>query len=1738
MSDFMESIFDSIKIIVDKELEELAFDTTIVCRIIDDSNSKNGKYKVTDGSITFDAYSENSEYKSGESVRVTVPNNDYSQKKFIIGKYVEDETENNTPITYVSQTDNVVNISGNLINWNNEIKATGIIMNGPKSSVLVWEKDFGEDLQYLQNSGIYNTLLLKADFQTFMENYQVAEGTYGLSIELFIYVPEIGEYIRKTAIFSNSEMFGNTYSFKIPSTQSKVFPLTITEGFIKGIKISLCQGNNFKNQNGNSITYPIDAKTEEIIYPQLPHIQINDLQLGFGSNVTGISDNVVQIYSPNSLDYKYYLHNDASNKKKIGLVWYNKNEFDKYLGFSDGYYDPDYDEIEYLKIAKTDSRLIDQSQQENIPSDKCGLWLAADIKELEILIDKAGKLITSDLNTQLNTLNNEIQKISTYEIQPTGESKQRFINTELNELIGRLSDERVSPIKNQFMLDKELYLKLLECVSKKEAYQEINDLATFVIPDLNRFSTEYIDDSTKEYPDDSSKPRKGFLGILNEVDDILKNLQMDLSIHFASYLGVYDQAKIRIDRVITEIKRTLNSFPIVNILNSYPTSKIHNYKNISYQDYLLYYTYIAEEQFPTGKPKQVLDTLFKREKEEGEKEANLPNYVQMNLDMYNQKYCIYWYKYNPGYQISDDYAFLGENWERLLKYDNVGRPAVDEETSPPIMNPVFTDNENDGIEQYMDYAMQEQRYKAILFYNHVMYTSNELIFTNADEVPNTAAIDKADGLQIEHLDNSFDSYFLYNASSNNLWDSSNANKSRQLRCHFDGLKLGDQLLYGARIYWYVPEFSMLTYNKDWLVNNQGFTTDLDELEEPKDKSPYYRPGYVCFSKIIQETSSSDQSTTGIITDESFIRDEGTGECDTRDFWYQIQNSYEPTGKTHIICMVNPKDSEIYYETKLQFSFGLMGTNGTHHTLAVINRGFCPAMRKPSDLGDDGSLKVKVELRDVNNEEINISLIDSTNNLVTVEKTFQTKMGSPVIYNAEKEGSKLKDNELQLVPDSNGDPSSAIIKVSLKDYEIDNKKVSLSTIHPVPWSLGQYYLSGTTRIVYNSLGVLDTNAKFDRVYHLYNINDDTEVTVTTVDGEGKQITNYLEWRVCLFDKKGNKLVEGDPLYDKYISFAPDISSQTKWVEIIVNLKDIQTAINGIVLEGDKINLYITNDIYKQLNLYNKDLTKYFEWDVEADSWKFNGNKNNLNNIKSQINLEGLQKIEGILNSINNTPIISSANYEALTNHNVSWSIYFEEMPEAQWKFIGGGNILQDMKNSVYIINQVRQQEITNTDMLVPSAMYEQGLGTECFVVVEGVYNYKNDKGQDAETIYWQQPIIIIQNQHESSLLNEWSGDLVIDEDNKYIMSAMLGAGYKNPDNTFNGVLMGDLAITEFIDSSTRSVTSRMVGLYGFHEGAQSFGFRVDGTAFLGKAGAGRIEFNGNKGIIQSGNYIASNGKMGMQIDLTNGHIDAYNFKLTSNRVIINSEKEPYFKLRTFVLKNNTEEEKILMSVGDSNYYLQDVTYDTSDAAKNNVFWNETDWSAGNSYSFSKGTKIDLTNGYIYSSPGSTTQVGNGEKYISGLTINSNGSIVLSAGSNFILTSAGDLKLKGNWEFWAYDSTGKQMGSTGLSSLGVYSNKIIEQDKDGNIISELKTGEGQWTDWETIAAVSKKFLELDLKSTINTILGVLGVATGIGGIVITGLKVIVDGIGEIAVGAAIVDLYSRVSRLDDRITALGG
>ena len=118
-------------------------------------------------------------------------------------------------------------------------------------------------------------------------------------------------------------------------------------------------------------------------------------------------------------------------------------------------------------------------------------------------------------------------------------------------------------------------------------------------------------------------------------------------------------------------------------------------------------------------------------------------------------------------------------------------------------------------------------------------------------------------------------------------------------------------------------------------------------------------------------------------------------------------------------------------------------------------------------------------------------------------------------------------------------------------------------------------------------------------------------------------------------------------------------------------------------------------------------------------------------------------------------------------------------------------------------------------------------------------------------------MITQNVYGSSVINKWDGGLTVDEENNTILSAMVGAGRKNANNKFEGILMGDIS-----KSKDNSLTD--IGLYGFYNGAQSFGFKVDGTAFIGKSGGGRIEFNGTNSTITSVSY--KNGGAGMQIDL--------------------------------------------------------------------------------------------------------------------------------------------------------------------------------------------------------------------------------------------------------------------------------
>lgn len=206
-----------------------------------------------------------------------------------------------------------------------------------------------------------------------------------------------------------------------------------------------------------------------------------------------------------------------------------------------------------------------------------------------------------------------------------------------------------------------------------------------------------------------------------------------------------------------------------------------------------------------------------------------------------------------------------------------------------------------------------------------------------------------------------------------------------------------------------------------------------------------------------------------------------------------------------------------------------------------------------------------------------------------------------------------------------------------------------------------------------------------------------------------------------------------------------------------------------------------------------------------------------------------------------PIYYSGEHKLFINNeeiNPSWSVDIEENESSQYYPLFDSN------------------EDNNTKILIPTPMFFTGLNKHVSIVAT----------VDSE-IKYVQPLLIMQNAYGNQTVNQWDGNLLIDADGNYILSAMLGAGKKDNQNRFSGVLLGDVG----------NLTHHQTGIYGYGKGVQTYGFREDGTAFIGASGKGRINFDGTNATITSGNYSSNSG---MQIDLDDGKIDAYNFTLTA------------------------------------------------------------------------------------------------------------------------------------------------------------------------------------------------------------------------------------------------------------------
>lgn len=299
----LNDIFKSIDIIIDGRLQGLKFDKTITCSILSNKNAARGEYTVTDGATTFKAYSDVTIYQVNQYVYVKVPNGSFNNKKIITGRYIE---ENSEYYTYVPPLDSFIDMSHNLID--SSIEPLGLVANGKEKEIVVWEK---HNLHYND----YDRIGIRAGFRTWLNQYDLVKGNYGLKLYVVIKRGKENETVDKQDIFSvyftldTSDFYGSLYNYETYYNQEKVFDIgqyLDNEHYISDIRLVFFQDNNFEDAKGNRITSTMPDSEVELpknIFMASPYI-------GIGYNKNKYPSDTALLYTFDSLDYKALLSDE------------------------------------------------------------------------------------------------------------------------------------------------------------------------------------------------------------------------------------------------------------------------------------------------------------------------------------------------------------------------------------------------------------------------------------------------------------------------------------------------------------------------------------------------------------------------------------------------------------------------------------------------------------------------------------------------------------------------------------------------------------------------------------------------------------------------------------------------------------------------------------------------------------------------------------------------------------------------------------------------------------------------------------------------------------------------------------------------------------------------------------------------------------------------------------------------------------------------------------------------------------------------------------------------------------------------------------------------------------------------------------------------------------------------------------------------------------------------------------
>lgn len=372
--DYAEIICQAVDEIVSKKIEGIKFDKTINCIIVDDKEAQQGRYKVSDGSAKFYAYSSTTDYKIDDAVYVTIPNGDYDNQKIIIGKQVSNNT---SPFIFTTPFDTIVDVSSNLIDEQIDSKNCYLLANNPdRREVLIWSKNFKDSMQDIAG---FTRLGVHGQFRSWLDSFKCVDGDYGYKIILkcdedllrseqnnydkaiekiqedgvnndsmkFVsnttnivvnwndYYDSNTELYDQSAIIeylqseqkklnfkqyelflsSKQDMYGNPYNFESFYQQEKVFDISNIKQ-IESIELYFYQDvNSFLNKDNELVPY-----LDEFGNLLVPNLFTKDPYICLGYDIADFDNDQATIYCLDSYTYSNNFLLD-NNRKHIILRW-------------------------------------------------------------------------------------------------------------------------------------------------------------------------------------------------------------------------------------------------------------------------------------------------------------------------------------------------------------------------------------------------------------------------------------------------------------------------------------------------------------------------------------------------------------------------------------------------------------------------------------------------------------------------------------------------------------------------------------------------------------------------------------------------------------------------------------------------------------------------------------------------------------------------------------------------------------------------------------------------------------------------------------------------------------------------------------------------------------------------------------------------------------------------------------------------------------------------------------------------------------------------------------------------------------------------------------------------------------------------------------------------------------------------------------------------------------------------